>query len=72
MGDILKRTVPLLKLYEKYVRGYERAATRLAECQRRQQVFGEWLDRTQAVSSAGGGAHTLESYLIMPVQRILR
>ena len=72
VGDIMKRTAPLLKLYEKYVRGYERAVMRLAECQRSSKTgFDTWLERQHQAATALGG-QALESYLIMPVQRILR
>ena len=67
VGDIMCTIAPVLKLYQKYVSHFERAAQRLGECRDKMPVFAQFLD-----GKAAGGCMPLDSYLIMPVQRIPR
>ena len=67
VGDIMCTIAPVLKLYQKYVSIFERAATRLVECRDKFPQFATFLDtKTQT------GEMPLDSLLIMPVQRIPR
>ena len=67
VGDIMCTIAPVLKLYQKYVSHFERAAQRLSECRDKTPVFAQFLDGKTAA-----GFMPLDSYLIMPVQRIPR
>ena len=67
VGDIMCTIAPVLKLYQKYVSHFERATQRLAECREKLPQFLAFLDKKTTE-----GFMPLESFLIMPVQRIPR
>jgi hypothetical protein len=67
VGDIMCTIAPVLKLYQKYVSHFESATQRLAECREKLPQFSAFLDKTTA-----NGLMPLDSFLIMPVQRIPR
>ena len=63
------RIAPILKLYEKYVANFSKASTKLQSCKDQRPQFQSFLD---SVKGEHSDTLSLESYLIMPVQRILR
>eukprot|EP00290_Baffinella_frigidus_P052341 CAMPEP_0180393088 /NCGR_PEP_ID=MMETSP0989-20121125/33552_1 /TAXON_ID=697907 /ORGANISM="non described non described, Strain CCMP2293" /LENGTH=281 /DNA_ID=CAMNT_0022394927 /DNA_START=73 /DNA_END=915 /DNA_ORIENTATION=+ len=68
VGDILTNFAGIFRLYERYIINYERGANRLGECKEKEKGFAAFLEKQGAIP----GVLPLESYLIMPVQRILR
>eukprot|EP00960_Hanusia_phi_P052130 761262-Hanusia_phi.AAC.6 len=70
VGDIMYNIAPLLKLYQKYVSHYERASQCYFECKEKVKEFSLFLEKTQ--SHHESSVLSLDSYLIMPVQRIPR
>eukprot|EP00286_Rhodomonas_abbreviata_P014432 CAMPEP_0181325790 /NCGR_PEP_ID=MMETSP1101-20121128/21130_1 /TAXON_ID=46948 /ORGANISM="Rhodomonas abbreviata, Strain Caron Lab Isolate" /LENGTH=155 /DNA_ID=CAMNT_0023434155 /DNA_START=190 /DNA_END=653 /DNA_ORIENTATION=+ len=69
VGDIMCNFATPLKLYEKYVKHFERAAHFLAEKRESNKALEEFLLKTKQHTPS---LFDLESYLIMPVQRIVR
>ena len=67
IGDIMCTIAPVLKLYQKYVSHFELASQRLVECREKWPGFSQFLD-----DNAARGGMPLDSFLIMPVQRIPR
>jgi hypothetical protein len=69
VGDIFKDMAPLMKLYYRYIRDFEKMQQRLAEIQHQRPDFDQFI---QKVARERAGGLTLLSFLIMPVQRLPR
>lgn len=69
VGDIFKDMAPLMKLYYRYIRDFEKMQQRLSEIQHQYPDFDQFIQKA-ARERAGG--MTLLSFLIMPVQRLPR
>lgn len=69
VGDIFKDMAPLMKLYYRYIRDFEKMQQRLAEIQHQRPDFDQFIQK--AARDRAGGL-TLLSFLIMPVQRLPR
>ena len=67
-GDLFARMAPILRLYSGYVRNYDVSQRVLTDKRETSSVFCEFLAEREARTQ---GLH-LESYLIMPVQRLPR
>eukprot|EP01102_Stenamoeba_stenopodia_P006914 TRINITY_DN1935_c0_g1_i2.p1 TRINITY_DN1935_c0_g1~~TRINITY_DN1935_c0_g1_i2.p1 ORF type:complete len:917 (+),score=231.83 TRINITY_DN1935_c0_g1_i2:237-2987(+) len=66
-GAVFLRMIPFFKTYTMYVNSYENALSALGFC-RAKKSFTAWLKKAEA----SAGKHDIGSYLIMPVQRIMR
>ncbi len=67
-GDLFIRMSPILRLYSGYVRNFDVAQRTLLEKRETSSAFVEFLEEAEKRT----GGHHLESYLIMPIQRIPR
>mmetsp|Transcript_25614 Transcript_25614/g.84601 ORF Transcript_25614/g.84601 Transcript_25614/m.84601 type:complete len:965 (-) Transcript_25614:260-3154(-) len=70
VGDIMYNIAPLLKLYQRYVSHYERASQCYFESKEKVKEFALFLEKAQMNHESS--VLSLDSYLIMPVQRIPR
>eukprot|EP01126_Amoeba_proteus_P067413 TRINITY_DN9957_c0_g1_i1.p1 TRINITY_DN9957_c0_g1~~TRINITY_DN9957_c0_g1_i1.p1 ORF type:complete len:460 (+),score=101.78 TRINITY_DN9957_c0_g1_i1:288-1667(+) len=66
-GDIFRDQVPLMKLYARYIRGYEKLTRAVAKMRRCKPKFDQY-----CVEKAGSMKLEIVSYLVMPVQRLPR
>ncbi len=71
VGDLMLAFSSDLLRYSTYVSNYSTAATQLRELKSSDSAFGRWLQAVESDPSKGQG-HTLESFLILPVQRVPR
>ncbi|XP_004363962.2 hypothetical protein CAOG_03123, partial [Capsaspora owczarzaki ATCC 30864] len=67
IGDVFKRMAPFLKLYETYCNQHGTATQMLSRCQTKSENFSSFLKTT-----AASCFQTLDSLLLMPIQRIPR
>ena len=70
VGGVMYQFSPFFKMYNQYVAGHSAALTLLQELTAAEGAFAEWLRRTEMSPPCSG--QTLQSFLIMPVQRVPR
>jgi len=58
---------PYFRCYQQYMEGYDLAVARMGELKETNRAFSEWLELSQKCENL-----SLESFLIMPVQRLPR
>jgi len=69
-GDLFIKIIPIMKIYSHYIRNYDRAAELLATLKKENETLQEFI-KIQETKPIMGNL-TLESHLIMPVQRLPR
>ena len=67
LGKLLLKFIPFFKLYNSYVMGFESAAALANALRKKNKDLAFFLDVCELVEK-----NTLESFLIMPVQRLPR
>ena len=82
MGAVMREFArTLLRNYEDFVTRFSAATAALHDSRRDSRAFGESLDGAVAAllgaggargAGGGGGGESLEAYLILPVQRLMR
>jgi hypothetical protein len=69
-GDIFLKMIPIMKLYSMYIRNYDRATDCLVNLRKTNERWVAFLKDPEVLKALG--THTIDSYLIMPVQRLPR
>eukprot|EP00026_Physarum_polycephalum_P005163 Phypoly_transcript_05192.p1 GENE.Phypoly_transcript_05192~~Phypoly_transcript_05192.p1 ORF type:complete len:553 (+),score=94.81 Phypoly_transcript_05192:104-1762(+) len=69
MGDIFAKNNAFFKMISTYVNGYNTALMTYCHCKSKNKAFSQFLEKTAATTST---LLDLQSYLIMPVQRLPR
>jgi len=67
IGVTLLHYAPFFRSYQPYMEGYDVAVARMGELRETNRAFAEWLELAQKCENL-----SLESFLIMPVQRLPR
>ncbi|KAI8816289.1 uncharacterized protein EV422DRAFT_571856 [Fimicolochytrium jonesii] len=70
IGDIFLNLAPYLKMYSSYVKNFNNALSRVTECSAKFPAFSHFIAKQHTNPELKG--LRLESFLIMPVQRIPR
>lgn len=68
IGDIFSQFAPMLKMYIAFVSNYGQSVKRIAQLKKERPWFASFVDHIQKNKAIRG----LESYLILPVQRLPR
>lgn len=70
IGDILETLAPFMKMYKQYTENYENVSRVVRKARKRDKFFACLCEAAQHHSLAG--AAKIESFLILPVQRVPR
>eukprot|EP00937_MAST-01D_sp_MAST-1D-sp2_P004917 g4917.t1 len=72
VGDVMSRFAPFMRLYGEYCRGYDESRRLLVQLDEKSAAWRKFRDTTYQQQQADFRGLTLDSLLIMPVQRIPR
>ena len=72
LGDVFERYAPLFKMYDEYSRSFEFASGTFTRHEQASAPFRAFLARCRAEHAPRLRGLTLQSFLIMPIQRIPR
>ena len=72
LGDVFERFAPLFKMYDEYSRSFEFASGTFTRHEQASAPFRAFLARCRAEHAPRLRGLTLQSFLIMPIQRIPR